>query len=49
MTKYGNPLFIGAVDVDKGLDDLKKALDKAGLAKLQAEMAKQADAYLKGQ
>jgi putative aldouronate transport system substrate-binding protein len=44
MTKYGNPLFIGAVDVDKGLDDLKKAL-----AKLQAEMAKQADAYLKGQ
>ncbi|MEV0197851.1 ABC transporter substrate-binding protein [Nonomuraea sp. NPDC050691] len=49
MTKYGNPLFVGAVDVDKGLDDLKRALDKAGLAKLQAEMAKQADAYLKGQ
>ena len=31
MTQYANPLFIGAVDVDKGLDKLKKALDKAGL------------------
>jgi putative aldouronate transport system substrate-binding protein len=49
MTQYGNPLWIGAVDVDKGLDQLKKAVDKAGLNKLQAEMAKQADAYLKGQ
>lgn len=49
MTQYGNPLWIGAVDVDKGLDQLKKAVDKAGLSKLQAEMAKQADAYLKGQ
>ncbi|MEU4291627.1 DUF3502 domain-containing protein [Kribbella sp. NPDC026596] len=49
MTQYGNPLWIGAVDVDKGLDTLKKAVDKAGLADLQAEMEKQANAYLKGQ
>jgi len=47
MTQYANPLFIGAVDVDKGLDNLKKALQSAGLDKLQAEMEKQADAYLK--
>jgi putative aldouronate transport system substrate-binding protein len=47
FTQYANPLFFGAVDVDKGLDALKKAADKAGLAKLQAEMQKQADAYLK--
>lgn len=49
MTQFANPLFIGAVDVDQGLDKLKKALDRAGLAKVQAELAKQADAYLKGQ
>ena len=49
MTQFGNPLCIGAVDVDKGLDKLKKAVDRAGLAELQAEMDKQADAYLKGQ
>jgi putative aldouronate transport system substrate-binding protein len=49
MTQFANPLFIGAVDVDQGLDKLKKALERAGLAKVQAEMAKQADAYLKGQ
>ncbi|GAA4717554.1 ABC transporter substrate-binding protein [Phytohabitans rumicis] len=48
MTQYGNPLFIGAVDVDKGLDSLKKAVEKAGLAKLQTEMEKQANEYLKG-
>jgi putative aldouronate transport system substrate-binding protein len=49
MTQYGNPLWIGAVDVDKGLDSLKKAVDKAGLPELQAEMEKQANAYLKGE
>jgi putative aldouronate transport system substrate-binding protein len=49
MTQYANPLFIGAVDVDQGLDKLKKALDRAGLAKLQAELTKQADTYIKGQ
>ncbi|MGZ0147757.1 ABC transporter substrate-binding protein [Kribbella sp. WER1] len=49
MTQYGNPLWIGAVDVDKGLDTLKKAVEKAGLNDLQAEMQRQADAYLKGQ
>jgi putative aldouronate transport system substrate-binding protein len=47
FTQYANPLYFGAVDVDKGLDALKKAADKAGLAKLQAEMRTQADAYLK--
>lgn len=49
MTQFANPLFIGAVDVDQGLDKLKKAMDRAGLAKVQAELAKQADAYIKGQ
>jgi putative aldouronate transport system substrate-binding protein len=47
FTQYANPLYFGAVDVDKGLDALKKAADKAGLAKLQTEMQTQADAYLK--
>ncbi|NIK61641.1 DUF3502 domain-containing protein [Kribbella shirazensis] len=49
MTQYGNPLWIGAVDVDKGLDALRKAVDKAGLADLHAELEKQANAYLKGE
>jgi putative aldouronate transport system substrate-binding protein len=47
--QYAYPLFFGVVDVDKGLSDLKKALDTAGLSALQAEMEKQANAYLKGQ
>ena len=47
MTQYCKPLFAGAVDVVQGLDNLKKACDRAGLAKVQAELAKQADAYLK--
>ncbi|GIF26742.1 putative aldouronate transport system substrate-binding protein [Actinoplanes tereljensis] len=47
FTQYANPLFFGAVDVDKGLDKLKAAIDNAGLAKVQAELEKQADAYLK--
>jgi putative aldouronate transport system substrate-binding protein len=47
FTQFANPLFFGAVDVDSGLDKLKKAVATAGLDKLQAEMAKQADAYLK--
>ncbi|NQX12679.1 ABC transporter substrate-binding protein [Microbacteriaceae bacterium VKM Ac-2855] len=46
LAQYGNPLYAGAVDVDKGLDDLKKAVEGAGLEKVQAEIAKQADAYL---
>ena len=37
----------GAVDVDAQLGDLKKAADAAGLNALQAEMEKQANAYLK--
>jgi putative aldouronate transport system substrate-binding protein len=48
-TQYAYPLFFGAVDVDKGLNDLKKALSSAGLDKVQAEMEKQANAYLKTQ
>jgi putative aldouronate transport system substrate-binding protein len=48
-TQYAYPLFFGAVDVNKGLDNLKKALSSAGLDKLQAELEKQANAYLKTQ
>jgi len=47
MVRYSKPLSAGAVDVDKGLDDLKKACQRAGLDKVQAELAKQGDAYLK--
>jgi putative aldouronate transport system substrate-binding protein len=47
MARFGRPLFAGAVDVDKGLSDLKKACEGAGLAGVQAELAKQGDAYLK--
>lgn len=47
MKRFAEPLFAGAVDVDKGLGDLKKACESAGLAKVQAELAKQGDAYLK--
>jgi putative aldouronate transport system substrate-binding protein len=46
MTRFGKPLFAGAVDVGKGLSDLKKACESAGVAKVQAELAKQGDAYL---
>ncbi|MBO0984577.1 ABC transporter substrate-binding protein [Rathayibacter sp. SD072] len=46
LAQYGNPLYAGAVDVDKGLDDLKKAVEAAGLDKVQAELEKQANAYL---
>ena len=46
MSQYAYPLFYGLVDVDQQLDKLKKAAASAGLGKLQAEMQKQADAYL---
>jgi putative aldouronate transport system substrate-binding protein len=46
VTEFGNPLFAGAVPVEQGLDKLKKAVDRAGLAKVQEELNKQADAYL---
>ena len=46
MTKYARPLFAGVVNVTKGLDALKRAAERAGLDQLQAELAKQADAYL---
>ncbi|WP_309108808.1 DUF3502 domain-containing protein [Arthrobacter sp.] len=47
ITQFANPLFYGVVDVDSQLDKLKKAADGAGVAKLQEEMDKQADAHLK--
>jgi putative aldouronate transport system substrate-binding protein len=47
MTQYANPLYYGAVDVDSQLSKLKTAADAAGLSTLQAEMEKQANAYLK--
>jgi putative aldouronate transport system substrate-binding protein len=46
ITQYANPLFYGVVDVNPQLDKLKKAAAAAGLNKLQAEMEKQANAYL---
>ncbi|NEE02704.1 DUF3502 domain-containing protein [Phytoactinopolyspora halotolerans] len=46
ITEFANPLYYGIVDVDDQLDKLKKAAEGAGLEKLQAEMEKQADAYL---
>jgi putative aldouronate transport system substrate-binding protein len=47
MTQFANPLFYGVVDVNSQLDKMKKAADAAGLDKLQAEMEKQADKYIK--
>lgn len=47
ITQFANPLFYGVVDVDSQLDKLKKAADGAGVAKLQEEMDKQANAHLK--
>ena len=47
ITQYANPLFYGVVDVNSQLDTLKQAADAAGLSTLQAEMEKQANAYLK--
>jgi putative aldouronate transport system substrate-binding protein len=47
ITQFANPLFYGVVDVDSQLDKLKKAAEGAGVAKLQEEMEKQANAHLK--
>jgi putative aldouronate transport system substrate-binding protein len=47
ITQFANPLFYGVVDVDSQLDKLKKAAEGAGVAKLQEEMDKQANAHLK--
>ncbi|QNE35434.1 ABC transporter substrate-binding protein [Leifsonia shinshuensis] len=49
LVQYGLPLAVGAVDVDKGLSDLKKAVDTAGADKVREELEKQANAYLKKQ
>lgn len=46
VTQYCNPLYYGVVDVDSQLDKLRKAAEGAGLAKMQAEMEKQANSYL---
>lgn len=46
ITEYANPLYYGVVDVDPQLDKLKKAAEGAGLASIQEEMEKQANAYL---
>lgn len=46
MTTYGQPLFAGAVEPVQGLSDLQKALETAGLEKLQAELARQGDEFL---
>lgn len=47
ITQFANPLYYGVVDVDSQLDKLKRAASAAGVDKLQAEMEKQADDYLK--
>jgi len=49
IAEYGNPLWAGAVEVDEGLDNLKRAVDQAGLAKVQESLNTQADAYLASQ
>lgn len=46
MTTYGQPLFAGAVEPVKGLSDLQKALETAGLETLQTELARQGDEFL---
>lgn len=46
ITQFANPLYYGVTDVGGQLDKLKRAADKAGLAKLQAEMEKQANEHL---
>jgi putative aldouronate transport system substrate-binding protein len=46
ITEYANPLYYGVVDVDQQLDKLKQAAEGAGLASIQEEMEKQANAYL---
>lgn len=47
MLRYAIPLEYGAIkDVDKGLTDLQKQLDAAGIDKIIAEVQKQIDAFL---
>ncbi|WP_338130744.1 ABC transporter substrate-binding protein [Cohnella ginsengisoli] len=47
MLRYGIPLEYGLVkDIDKGLADLNKQLDAAGIAKIQTELQSQIDAFL---
>ncbi|MDI4649783.1 ABC transporter substrate-binding protein [Cohnella hashimotonis] len=47
MLRYGIPLEYGLVkDIDKGLADLNKQLEAAGIAKIQTELQSQIDAFL---
>jgi putative aldouronate transport system substrate-binding protein len=47
MLRYAIPLEYGVIkDIDKGLADLNKQLDAAGVDKIQAELQAQIDAFL---
>lgn len=47
MLRYAIPLEYGVIkDVDKGLEELNKQLDSAGIDKIQAELQAQIDAFL---
>ena len=47
MQQYYLPLKLGYVDPVKGLAALKEKLKAAGVEKVQAEMQKQLDAFVK--
>jgi putative aldouronate transport system substrate-binding protein len=49
VTEYIKPIAAGTVDVDKGLDKVKKAAEKAGIEKVMEEMKSQISEYLKTQ
>lgn len=50
MLRYAIPLEYGVIkDIDKGLEDLNKQLDAAGIDKIQAELQSQIDAFLANQ
>ncbi|HIW31492.1 MAG TPA: ABC transporter substrate-binding protein [Candidatus Paenibacillus intestinavium] len=47
MLRYAIPLEYGVIkDIDKGLEELNKQLDSAGLDKIQTELQAQIDAFL---
>ena len=48
FTQYVLPLAVGTVDTTKGMSDMKKAMDEAGLDKVLGELKTQADAFLAG-
>jgi putative aldouronate transport system substrate-binding protein len=49
IAEFGSPLWVGAKDVDSGLDELKRAMETAGYEKVLDELRTQADAYLADQ